>query len=139
MPLKVIFFFRVKILAWKRRLKTKKKSKVCSWKLLKHCNIILHVSWIYMAEIQLFVQCIIYKLNSFSSSTPLLFKMQRTLVTFSFTLILKVRVLLYSCQDELIQTYWINSPWQEYEKKQSIQSIDFWKISFSKHKRIMLV
>ena len=49
----------------------------------------------------------------------LLIKMLRTLVTFSITLMLKVRVFSYSSRG------WVNPPRQEYEKKQKIQHAGF--------------
>ena len=83
-----------------------------------------------------------YELNFFSQSMTLLFKMQKTLVTFSLiTLMLKLRVLF------IFQWRGINSNLFELicleknmKKKQNIQRIGFGKFSFSYiNERIMLV
>ena len=76
-----------------------------------------------------------YTQNSFSQSMTLLIKMQKTLVTFSLTIMFKVSVLF------TFSRRWINSNliWQEYEKKWKVQHVGFRKCSFNIYNRILLV
>ena len=59
------------------------------------------------------------------------FKMQKTLVTFSLTLILKSKLLFIF--------FWRRIDSKQRKKKRKIQQVGFWKFSFRKHKRIMVV